>query len=112
MRRRAAHAGGRKPGELELIYVEVFDRFARMIVRGEFPFESEEADTEDAPRVGDGALLLDQTGRVEYASPNAVNALHRMGVYSNAEGLRLDDLGIDETAVRRAFATGLPATEE
>ncbi|MDQ1397201.1 MAG: two-component system, sensor histidine kinase PdtaS [Acidimicrobiaceae bacterium] len=112
MTREAALAVGRRPGELERVYVEVFDRFARMIVGGEFPFASDEADTEDAPRVGDGALLLDETGRVGYASPNAVNALHRMGVYSNAEGLLLGDLGIDESVVRAAFATSTPATEE
>src|SRR3954453_6136346 len=112
MTREAALAVGRRPGELEKIYVEVFDRFARMIVAGEFPFASDDVDTEDAPRVGDGALLLDATGRVAYASPNAVNALHRMGIYSNAEGLLLDDLGIDEAVVRIAFATRSPATEE
>src|SRR2546423_455940 len=63
---------------------------------------------------GEGSrfVLLDDTGRVEYASPNAVNALHRMGVYSNAEGLLLGDLGIDDAAVRLAFATRVPATEE
>src|SRR5436190_2238774 len=78
----------------------------------EFPFISDEAEGEDSPRVGDGALLLDETGRVEYASPNAVNALHRMGIYSNAEGLLLGDLGIDEAVVRLAMATRIPATEE
>jgi two-component sensor histidine kinase len=103
---------GRRPGELERIYVDVFDRFARMIVRGEFPFPVEDVETSESPRVGDGALVLDETGRVEYASPNAINALHRMGIYSNLEGMRLDEAGIDETAVSRAFATALPVTEE
>src|SRR4051794_4332039 len=112
MTREAALSVGRRPGELERVYVEVFDRLARMIVRGEFPFDNEETEGEDAPRVGDGALLLDASGRVEYASPNAVNALHRMGVYSNAEGLRLDDLGMDENLVRSSFALRFPVTEE
>src|SRR3954454_21250970 len=112
MTREAALAVGRRPGELERIYVEVFDRFARMMVAGEFPFSSDEAEGEESPRVGDGALLLDASGRVEYASPNAVNALHRMGVYSNAEGLRLDDLGLDENLVRSSYALRFPVTEE
>jgi two-component sensor histidine kinase len=112
MTREAALSVGRRPGELERVYVEVFDRLARMIVRGQFPFDNEETEGEDAPRVGDGALLLDGTGRVEYASPNAVNALHRMGVYSNAEGLRLDDLGLDENLVRSSYALRFPVTEE
>ena len=49
----------RHPGELERTYVEVFNRFARMIAAGEFPFASEEGLSEEAPRVGDGVILLD-----------------------------------------------------
>ena len=29
---------GRRPGELERTYLEVFDRFARMVAEGSFPF--------------------------------------------------------------------------
>jgi len=101
--RESALAVGRRTGELERVYVEVFERFAGMIVRGDFPFPVEEALTSDAPRVGDGVLLLDDTARVAYSSPNAINALHRMGIYSNAEGLRLSDLGIEDTVVRTAY---------
>ena len=104
--------GGRRPGELERVYVETFDRLARMVVSGRFPFEEEDAPTAESPRVGDGVLTLDVTGRVEYASPNAVNALHRMGIYSNAEGLRLDELGVEETAIQKAFFQAMPVTEE
>ena len=104
--------GGRRPGELERVYVEVFDRLARMIVHGQFPFAVEEAPTAEAPRVGDGAMLLDHSGRVEYASPNAVNALHRLGIYHSTQGLRLDELGVEETAVTRAFLEAVPVTEE
>lgn len=104
--------GGRRPGELERVYVEMFDRLARMIVGGRFPFVEEDAPTTEAPRVGDGVLALDASGRVEYASPNAVNALHRMGIYSNAEGLRLDELGVEETAIQKAFFEAMPVTEE
>jgi two-component sensor histidine kinase len=112
MTRESAASVGRRPGELERVYVETFDRFARMIVRGEFPFGGEDAATEEAPRVGDGVVLVDTGARIEYASPNAVSALHRMGILSNAVGMRLDELGIDETAVRAAFATLFPVTEE
>jgi two-component system, sensor histidine kinase PdtaS len=110
--RESAPSVGRRPGELERVYVEIFDRFARMITTGEFPFPIEEVASEEAPRVGDGVLLLDSTARVEYASPNAVSALHRMGMHSNAEGARLMELGLDEAPVKAAFATGLPATED
>ncbi|MDQ6615706.1 MAG: PAS domain-containing sensor histidine kinase [Actinomycetota bacterium] len=111
MTRESALSVGRRPGELERVYVEVFDRFARMIVAGEYPYPAEEAVTSEL-RVGDGVILLDSTGRVEYASPNAVNALHRMGMYSGLEGMRLNEVGIDETAVDQAFATALSVTEE
>ncbi|MBV8235551.1 MAG: sensor histidine kinase [Acidimicrobiia bacterium] len=110
--RESAPSVGRRPGELERVYVEIFDRFARMITTGEFPFPIEEVATEEAPRVGDGVLLLDSTARVEYASPNAISALHRMGMHANAEGARLMELGLDEAPVKAAFATGLPATED
>ncbi|MGI8759148.1 MAG: sensor histidine kinase [Acidimicrobiales bacterium] len=110
--REAAPALGRQPGELERTYVSVFRRFAAMIADGTFPFAAESAETEEAPRVGDGALVLDVEGRVQYASPNAVSALHRLGVHVNAEGERLRDLGLPEVAVRTAFAIGGPVTEE
>jgi HisJ family histidinol phosphate phosphatase len=104
---------GRRPGLLEREYVELFDRFARMIADGLFPFASDEAAvTEESPRVGDGVVVLDEGGRVSYGSPNAVNALHRMGVFSNVEGMRFGELGVEETAVQRAYTTRLPVIEE
>lgn len=112
MTRESAPSVGRRPGELERVYVETFDRFARMIVAGEFPFERDDAPAQDAPRVGDGVVVLDQGGRVEYASPNAVNALHRMGMYSNTEGMRLDELGITTHAIERAFTSRTSVSEE
>ncbi|HWH36128.1 MAG TPA: histidine kinase N-terminal domain-containing protein [Acidimicrobiales bacterium] len=103
---------GRPPGELERTYVSVFHRFAAMIAEGTFPFAAEDTETEEAPRVGDGALVLDADRRVEYASPNAVSALHRLGMHANPEGERLGALGLEEVAVETAFAIGAPVTEE
>lgn len=112
MTREAALTVGRRPGELERVYVQVFERFALMVSSGDFPFGSEDAEIEEAPRVSDGLLLLDQAGRVDYASPNAVNALHRMGVDVNVQGLRMEEAGIDDVVVQAALASGAPATEE
>jgi two-component system, sensor histidine kinase PdtaS len=103
---------GREPGELERTYVDVFQRFARMIAAGTFPFAADDPEPEEAPRVGDGALVLDAAGRVEYASPNAISALHKLGVHANAEGMRLGDLGLEEVAIRTSMAIGAPVTEE
>jgi two-component sensor histidine kinase len=57
-------------------------------------------------------LLLDAAARVEYPSPNAISALHRMGIHGNAEGARLGELGLDESPVKASWATGLPVIEE
>lgn len=103
---------GRQPGELERIYVEVFNRFARMIAAGDFPYRDEDAETDAMPRVGDGVLLLDAQMRVAYSSPNGVSALHRVGVHANAEGMRLGELGLDEGPIRTAFGTPVPVTRE
>jgi two-component sensor histidine kinase len=103
---------GRDPGELERVYVEVFQRFARMIAAGTYPFATDDAELEEAPRVGDGALVLDAEGRVLYASPNAISALHKIGIHANAEGLRLSDLGLEDGGVRGALRFGVPVTEE
>jgi len=110
--REAALAVGRRPGELERSYIEVFERFARMLVGGSFPYPVDEGTIAESPRVGDGVLLLDEVARVVYASPNAVNALHRMGLYSNAEGARLDEVGLEGNAVGEAWDAALPVTEE
>jgi two-component sensor histidine kinase/PAS domain-containing protein len=109
---RMSAGAGRRPGHLERTYRDVFNRFAVMLSEGSFPFPSEEVATEEAPRVGDGVVLVDEEGRVRYASPNATNALHRMGMYSQIEGRRLTDLGIEESAIEWALASALPVVEE
>ena len=114
MTRESAPTVSRRQGELERVYVETFDRFARMIVSGEFPFhfEDEVSLAGESPRVGDGVLVVDDKGRVVYSSPNAVSALHRLGVTSNFVGARVDELGIEATSVGRALEAALPVTEE
>lgn len=103
---------GRSPGELERTYIDIFNRFARMIASGAFPFSRGESDAKESPRVGDGVVVLDQEMRVEYGSPNAVSALHRMGVHANTEGMRLGELGLDDEPVRDAFTVARPVTQE
>src|SRR5438270_2387943 len=110
--REAATTTGRRLGELERVYFEIFDRFARMLYEGMFPFKGGALVPEEAPRVGDGVLFLDTETTVRYASPNAVSSLHRMGIHANAQGQRLSDTGLDDDAVRTAFAARAPVTEE
>jgi two-component system, sensor histidine kinase PdtaS len=109
----AAVTSWRGGGSLyEKTYLEVFERLAEMVAASAFPFPDEDVGTEEAPRVGDGFVVVDAEGRVEFASPNAVNAFHRMGVYSSPEGRRFTDLGVEESAVEWALATGRPVVEE
>jgi two-component sensor histidine kinase/PAS domain-containing protein len=109
---RLSAGAGRRPGHLERTYRDLFERFAIMLAESTFPFPSEEVATEEAPRVGDGVVLVDEEGQVRYASPNATNALHRMGMYSQIEGRRLTDLGIEESAIEWALASAMPVVEE
>ena len=102
----------RRSGRLERVYRDVYQRLAAMIASGDYPFAGEEFTTEDAPRVGDGMVMADSDGRFSYASPNAMSALHRMGVSDSVEGRTLSDLGLESEAVERAIATGAPVIEE
>ncbi|HUC33019.1 MAG TPA: sensor histidine kinase [Ilumatobacteraceae bacterium] len=102
----------RSPGELERTYLGLFSRFAAMIAEGLFPFSGPVADSSAAPRVGDGAMVLDSEARVTFGSPNAVSALHRVGIGANAVGMRLAELGFNDSPVRHAFETRLPVIEE
>jgi two-component system, sensor histidine kinase PdtaS len=103
---------GRQLGELERTYLGMFERFAAMIAEGTFPFESTATSSTAAPRVGDGVMVLDSEARVQYASPNAVSAMHRVGITTNAIGLRLAELGFHDKPVREAFDTGKPVVDE
>jgi two-component sensor histidine kinase len=110
--RESAPSVGRPPGELERTYVEVFHRFARMIAAGDFPFVDEHSRSEENPRVGDGTILLDKTGRIEFTSPNGVSALHRVGIHASLEGRHLAELGLGDDITRIAWSFGIPVTEE
>lgn len=99
----------RRPGRLEQNYLECAAALRSMVENGTFPFEGESLDPETAPRVGDGFLRLDADGVIRYASPNGVSAYRRLGIISNIEGERVDDLGVDAASVRAALETRVPA---
>ena len=103
---------GRQPGGLERNYLALFERFAVMIAEGSFPYAGQVGDSSAAPRVGDGALVLDQEGRVHYGSPNAISALHRVGIAANAIGMRLAELGFNDSTVRQAYEQHVPVIQE
>lgn len=100
------------PSELEQSYMGVFNRLATMMSDGTYPFPFEGAITEESPRVGDGALILDSDSRVVYSSPNAVSALHRIGYHGRITNRRMEDLGFDGDVVASAFRLKVPVIEE
>jgi two-component sensor histidine kinase len=83
-----------------------------MIADGTFPYDVDEIEMESAPRVGDGVIVIDAGTRLQFASPNAVTSLHRMGIHTYAQSQRLADVGFDDTAARCAMQFHLPVTEE
>lgn len=100
------------PGDLELHSFATFRRFASMIAAGTFPFGVETRRHDHPPRVGDGIMLFDRAGKLEYASPNALTVVRQFGVNQVNLGMRLGDMGIDAPGVRQAFANRLDYTDE
>ncbi len=97
-------------GELERVYVSLFERFAEMITHGEFPFETD--DPAEAPRVGDGVLVIDSNDCITFTSPNGASALHRLGRHVARVGECFEDLGIGTNALSRAKSILEPIVEE
>ena len=103
----------RGPASLyEKAYLNLFERLCDMVAAASFPFREAEVAGPGMPRVGDGIILIDGRGLVEFATPNATNAMHRLGLYTSVEGRALRDLGLRVRVVERALEFGIPAIEE
>ena len=110
--RETAAAAREHPGELEQRYIQIFDRFAHMISRGYFPYERERVIFASPARVGDGVVIFDGKGRVEFASPNANSALSRAGFRGPFVGMRFDEFGVDHDAAMRLVRRAEPMVAE
>ena len=84
--------GVRTPSRLELTYLQTAADLTQMIATGDFPATGQRSDHADSPRVGDGFLRVDASGRVVYASPNAQSVYRRLGLSGDLAGLLLPDL--------------------
>ncbi|HEX6967320.1 MAG TPA: histidine kinase N-terminal domain-containing protein [Micromonosporaceae bacterium] len=107
-------SAARTPGQLELNYLTTADDLAQMIADGTFPPPRHDGETTSAPRVGDGLVRLDASGRVTFASPNAQSAHRRLGFTSHLVGedlvvlyKRLADDPLDGTDAANAVLTAL-----
>ncbi|MQA94540.1 MAG: PAS domain-containing protein [Streptosporangiales bacterium] len=98
-------SSARTPSRLELTYLQSASDLAQMVAEGRFPFAEEEPTLVRSPRVGDGLLRLDRSGKVTYASPNALSAYRRLGLTADLVGT---DLG--RTTQELCSTTG-PADE-
>ena len=96
-------AATRSPSTLELTYLDIAADLSLMVAAGTFPPRMLD-DAEMSPRVGDGLVRLDGTGRAVYASPNALSAYRRMGVVG-------DVVGADLAAVTRQVSADRVAGE-
>jgi two-component sensor histidine kinase len=86
----------RTPSRLELTYLASADALARMIASGGFPtMGAPTGQRRGAPRVGDGVIRLDAAGIVNYASPNAVSAIHRLGHVGDVTGTSLSRIAAE-----------------
>lgn len=83
--------GVRAPGALEDAYLDTAELLTYMLWRGEYPV-TPRTDPTISPRVGDGLMVLDESGRVTYASPNAVSAWRQLGGTLDLHGEELRSL--------------------
>jgi two-component system, sensor histidine kinase PdtaS len=84
-----ALATRRTASPLEIAYLDCSRDLLHMLSEGTFPNVGDLAMSRSSPRVGDGFIRLDVAGVVEFASPNAISAYHRMGLTSELEGHNL-----------------------
>ena len=97
----------RLPSRMELNYQETAYDLLRMANEGTWPDFAVRSDSRrGAPRVGDGMMRLDASGRVAYCSPNGLSTFRRLGHEGNllgenllaaARALNVSEHGIDET---------------
>ena len=95
-------SAARTPSRLDLAYLQAADDLAQMIAAGHVPGSGEEPALVRSPRVGDGMLRLSRSGKVTYASPNALSAYRRLGLTADLVGKELGPL------TARLCATGEP----
>lgn len=91
---RRASSAPRVAGQLEEVYLSVADQLFAMLVDGAYPPEERVTSASSNARVGDGLVRLDPAGLVEYASPNAISALRRLGLATDVVGSELSPLAV------------------
>jgi hypothetical protein len=103
---------GRSPGELERTYVDIFNRFARMIAAGAVPLPDS---TTPTPRSRPASATAWWCSIAPAAwSTRRPTRCRRCTAWGARQprGPRLGELGIDDEPMRDAFGVGKPVTQE
>ncbi len=82
----------RTPSRMDLAYLKSSDDLAQMIAAGLFPGPASSPAHVQSPRVNDGMVRLSRSGKVSYASPNALSAYRRLGLTADLTGRELGPL--------------------
>jgi two-component system, sensor histidine kinase PdtaS len=82
----------RTPSRMDLAYLKSSDDLAQMIAAGLFPAPGSSPAHVQSPRVNDGMVRLGRSGKVSYASPNALSAYRRLGLTADLTGRELGPL--------------------
>src|SRR5580658_1639313 len=82
----------RTPSRMDLAYLKSADDLAQMIAAGLFPGPASSPAHVQSPRVNDGMVRLSRSGKVSYASPNALSAYRRLGLTADLTGRELGPL--------------------
>ena len=82
----------RVTARLEEVYLVSADDLFQMVSAGSFPTYTQ--DDVEPPRVGDGVIRLAPNGTVQFASPNAISALRRLGLATEILGADLGTLAV------------------
>lgn len=101
--------GGRRVSGLEEAYSTCADALFRMIGEGTFPAQGVEE--WEPPRVGEGLMVVSSTGQITFASPNAIAANRRLGVFRKIVGMNIEEL-TGGAALWAAIEGGTPMESE
>jgi len=82
----------RTPSRMDLAFLRAADDLAQMVAAGLFPCPASSPTLVRSPRVTDGMVRLSRSGKVSYASPNALSAYRRLGLTADLAGRELGPL--------------------
>ncbi|GFP20835.1 two-component system, sensor histidine kinase PdtaS [Candidatus Hakubella thermalkaliphila] len=97
-----------RPGRKPLTYSDIAEKLSQMIYQGKL----HEIDISSFRTHGDGLIEVDQTGRITFVSPNAVSTYRKLGLQDNLLGMKIDELGLDESVIMEALRGMLPREKE